>query len=234
MTCFSSSQTTIYTTRDTTLKLTQLISNSAYTVKISATNSAGLVSSSAGKKGLTFETKSPSLPSEPWNLSAFSRTGGSIELTWNVPVETGGTKVDTLVYNATMVSMLSCFDQGDQDPCSHCHFFKSQQSDNTYHLLSKSSGCVQNFLYICGDGTSNCCMTKQDSEADLWSECGLLDSKRRFKVIAGANTSTFEGLNYSTMYFFGVQAINRIGASNFSTIVGFETRYDLSRVYCCT
>lgn len=231
MTCFTSLHTTTYTTGDTTLKLIQLISNSAYTVKISATNSAGLVSSSAEKKGLTFETKSASLPSEPWNISSFSRTGGSIELAWNVPVETGGTKVDTLVYNATMVSILSCFDQGAQDPCSQCRTVKSQQNNNAYHLMSNASGCIQNFLSICGDGTSNCCMTKQGSEADSWSECGRLDSKSRFRVISGTTTSTFEGLNYSTTYFFGIQAINRIGASSLSMIEGFETRYDIASVY---
>lgn len=232
MTCFSSLQTTVYTTGDTTLELTRLISNSVYTVKISASNSAGLESSSVGKKGLTFETKSASLPSEPWNISSFSRTGGSIELTWNVPIETGGTNVDMLVYNATMVSILPCFDQDAQDPCSQCRIVKSQHSDNTYHLMPNASGCVQNFLSICEDGTSNCCMTKQGSITNSWSNCGLLDSKSRFKVIAGTNTSTFEGLNYSTTYFFGVQAINRIGESNFSTIVGFETRYGLSSIYC--
>lgn len=187
-----------------------------------------------GKKGLTFETKAASLPSEPWGLSSFSSTGGSIELTWNVPIESGGTGADKLVYNATMVSLLSCFDQIAQDPCSQCQLFKSQQNVNTYHLISNLSGCSQNFLSICEDGTSNCCMTKQESDTDSWSECSLLNPKSRFKVIAGSNTTIFEGLNCSTTYFFGVQAINRIGASKLKTIVGFKTRYVIPKAYICS
>lgn len=234
MTIVSSGKSERRTTTSTSLQLSALVATTVYAVKVTAINQAGKESSVVGKPGVTFETLVATPPSAPWGLTLIASTGGSIEVSWNVPLDSGGVPLDDILYNATLFSMAPCFqldsastgnDAGSDDPCASCRFVRLQASEQ-FELLVNGSSCQRPASSSCPDGTTSCCLTTANSRFGAGLLCSkLADHDRRYRLIVGSNSTVFQALAHSTLYFVGVKANNFVGSSAFSTIAGFQTTY---------
>ncbi|KAF1320447.1 hypothetical protein FI667_g12333, partial [Globisporangium splendens] len=114
-----------------------------YTVKMAAINSLMKGSSRVGKQGISFETLAVTAPSEPWGLTSVASTGGSIEVSWNVPLQSGGTSLNDMLYNVTMFPIAPCYPVASEaDPCARCDILKLQEGNEQYRrIIGASERC---------------------------------------------------------------------------------------------
>uniref|UniRef100_K3W7T3 Fibronectin type-III domain-containing protein n=1 Tax=Globisporangium ultimum (strain ATCC 200006 / CBS 805.95 / DAOM BR144) TaxID=431595 RepID=K3W7T3_GLOUD len=204
-------------------EITGLVAKTVYTVEVTAINSLMKGGSRIGRQGISFETLTATAPSEPWGLTSAAGTGGSIEVSWNVPLQSGGTNLNDMLYNVTMFSIVPCYSLATEvDPCARCDIVKLQEGNEQYRrIIGANDRCKRPSTNQCPDGTSNCClMSGVDSTA---LQCSHVAGVDRYRLALGSNSTVFQGLNHSTTYHFGVQAKNLIGASGLSTIAGLRT-----------
>lgn len=210
-------------TASTSFELTGLVAKSVYTVKVTAINNLTKESSITRSQGVSFETLAATVPSEPWGLASFSSTGGSIEVSWNVPLKSGGVSLSAVMYNVTMFPIKPCYQQDAADPCALCGFGKLQGNEQYQQIVAAADRCEKPSTSGCPDGTSSCCLTRESSGFGAGLQCGHVVGQGRHRLVVGSNTTVFQGLNHSTTYYFGVQASNLVGSSAFSTIAGLGT-----------
>lgn len=198
--------------------LKDLVADTVYTVKMTSTNAAG--KKSPRTVGATFKTKSPTAPSAPWGISSIFACGGAIEVMWNPPEDQGGELLSSMGYKATAFSASPCYDDTTSSPCSRCNSVKF--SDRQYQLIENASVCEQPKIQ-CPDTTLDCCLTREDSEYGFGVSCGLMTRTREPRAVVGTTSAIFNRLNYSSTYYFGVQAINRAGRGMISNLQGLQT-----------
>jgi hypothetical protein len=204
--------------------LNDLLAKTAYNVKVSAIGMDGSESLTDSKLGTAFVTQAPTAPTEPWGISMHDRSGGSIEVKWNPPRETGGTSLVEMMFNVTQFSLSPCFVAEEQNPCSSCDLVNLERK-NELIWTNSSNVCGVPIDNSCPNGGNGCCRVTSESSVDFGNLCMTINSASKHKIIVGSFSYSFMELNYSTKYYFGVQAINDIGASRFSSIVGLTTRY---------
>ncbi|OWZ10040.1 hypothetical protein PHMEG_00017171 [Phytophthora megakarya] len=207
--------------------LRDLVANTLYTVKVVAINALGKKSSRS--MGATFKTLSPTLPSEPSGISSVFSSGGAIEVTWNPPNDRGGELLRTMGYMIVIYSAAPCFDNDAANVCSTCNAVKL--SSDRHELINSGSVCERPTTE-CLDGTLNCCLTREDSKYGLGYTCERMKTLNTPRSVVGTTSAVFNGLNYSTIYHFGVQAINSAGKSAISHLQGLQTTWDhISAIY---
>ncbi|GMF21429.1 unnamed protein product [Phytophthora lilii] len=198
--------------------LNNLVATTIYTVKITATNLAGKKSSRS--VGTTFKTQPPTIPSEPWNVSLVFASGGAIEVTWNPPTYRGGELLSSMGYTVDAYSSSPCFNNDSLDTCRGCNFVKI--SLERYQLVENVSVCERPTTQ-CLDGTYDCCLTRKGSEFGSGLVCGHMEPVQKTIATIGTTSAVFNSLNYSSTYYFGVQASNRAGKSGTSGLQRFRT-----------
>jgi hypothetical protein len=199
-------------------QLSDLVAGTLYTIKLSATNAAG--KTSVRTLGATFKTQSPTAPSEPWGISSIFASGGAIEVAWNPPDDRGGEALATMTYKATAFAAASCFVNDIASKCSGCNSVKI--SDGQFQLFERGSVCDTPTAQ-CPDGSLKCCLTRGDSDYGYGLPCGRMTPAREPRVVVGTTSATVNGLNYSSIYYFGVQAINSAGDSAVSSLQRHQT-----------
>ncbi|KAH7481830.1 Titin [Phytophthora ramorum] len=174
--------------------LKDLIAETLYTVKVIATNADA--KNSSRSVGATFKTQSPTPPSEPQGISSIFASGGAIEVAWNPPLDRGGGLLSSMGYKITIFSSTSCFDKAAEDSCSKCNSVKLSVEQ---HKLIKNSGYTYRM------------------------PCGRIVSAKEPRMVKGTTSAVFNGLNYSSTYYFGVQAINQAGRGDCTVFQGLRT-----------
>ncbi|KAL3673999.1 hypothetical protein V7S43_001684 [Phytophthora oleae] len=195
--------------------LKDLTANTLYTIKVTATN----VAKSKGPPsiGATFKTTSPTGPSEPSGISSGFASGGAIEVAWNPPENRGGEPLSSMGYKIAVYTSSSCFDS-EVSSCLECNSVKF--SAQHYKLLDKPSVCERPTEAECPDGSLDCCLAHEDG---VGFSCGRMSQASPTRSVVGTTSTFFKGLNYSSDYYFGVQAINRAGKSTVSTLQQLQT-----------
>lgn len=205
----------LYTTTNS-LNVTALEAATVYTIKVVTVNDFDYKSSVAGVRGVSFETLPMVAPSAPWNISALSRSGGAIEVTWNPPDESGGMPLTRLRYNTSIFDISSC-------TSSSCEMCNAIALGNSYEFLRSNDTCTLSSQ--CPDGSSTCCVTQSELTTDLSRVCARATRTSRFKISQGTNCTTFYSLNHTSIYYFGVHVLNSVGAGPYSTLTALETGY---------
>eukprot|EP00644_Phytophthora_capsici_P005989 jgi/Phyca11/97941/e_gw1.2.725.1 len=195
--------------------LKDLTADTLYTVKVKAINMAGRKGVSS--VGATFKTTYPSEPSEPSSISSVFASGGAIEVAWNPPESRGGEPLSSMGYHIAAFTASSCFD-GETNSCLECNAVKF--SAQHYKFVEKTSVCVRPSVAECPDGSMDCCIYHEDG---VGFSCGLLNQAIPPRSVVGTTSTVFKGLNYSSSYYIGVQAINRAGKSTMSMLQLLQT-----------
>lgn len=204
-----------------TITLRNLNASTNYTVQVIPINSAGKQGRWNASGEVPFETLSLIAPSAPVNITSLFRSGGAIEVTWSLPVETGGSDLDDLQYNVTMVDVASCYCSENVDPCQGCNLVKV--SDD-YEALENEENCTKS-TGSCPDGSSDCCVTFESSLYGFGQLCAQGNFSEHLHTVRQTNSSTFWNLTHSTTYYFGVLAANDAGSGQLSRIVALHTTY---------
>ena len=119
---------TFVTTTDTTARVGGLSELSMYTATVAAVNEKGMGPLSSSIEG---STTSATIPTGPSNVQMVGSTGGSISLTWDLPLDTGGVAITgykIFVLNSNTV--LEVVYNGAGDPT---------RAATIYHLIAESS-----------------------------------------------------------------------------------------------
>lgn len=211
------------------MELVNLLATTVYTVKVTAINRLEKESSGSGKQGVAFETVIATPPSTPWGLLMISCTGGSIEMSWNPPANTGGMPLDGMIYNVTMFPLETCYRLNgveDGDHCGSCNLIKLQGGKDYEYASSGYSSCERPATSICADGTSSCCMTRGNSSYGSGLQCSRIEPRAgRYRLVVSSNATVFQSLNHSTAYVFDVRANNLVGSSSLSEKMSFSSGY---------
>ncbi|KAK1948572.1 Fibronectin type-III domain-containing protein 3a [Phytophthora citrophthora] len=195
--------------------LKDLTADMLYTVKVKAINMAER--KGPASTGATFKTASPTKPSVPSNILSVFASGGAIEVAWNPPESRGGEPLSSMGYKIAAYTSSSCFDN-ERNSCLECNAVKL--SAQHYKLFENALVCERPSQAECPDGSMNCCIYHEDG---VGFSCGLMDLAIPQHSVVGTTSTLFKGLNYSSSYYFGVQAINRAGKSNMSTLQQLQT-----------
>ncbi|KAF4143551.1 Fibronectin type III domain [Phytophthora infestans] len=198
--------------------LENLAAKTVYTVKMIATNAAG--KKSTRTVGGSFNTLSLTPPGKPLDISLVFASGGAIEIAWNPSQNRGGELLASMEYKATAFRATSCFGSSTSSPCSACNSLKLK--DSLYQLIEDASVCEQPTTQ-CSDSAFNCCLTRKSSSHGFGLSCGLMTPVSEPRVVVGTTSAIFNGLNYSSTYYFSVQASNRAGKSTISELQGVQT-----------
>ncbi|ETL37425.1 hypothetical protein L916_10863 [Phytophthora nicotianae] len=203
-----------------------LAANKMYTVKVTAANAAG--KKSASTIGGSFSTLSLTPPGKPLDIALIFATGGAIEIAWNPSQNRGGELLSAIEYKTTAFRATPCFNSSISSPCSACNSVKLK--DTQYQLIEDALLCQQPTTQ-CPDSTFNCCLTRHGSSHGFGLSCGLMTPVTGPRAVVGTTSAIFNGLNYSSTYYFSVQASNRAGKSTISELQGFQTTVQTSPSY---
>ncbi|KAG4059859.1 hypothetical protein PC123_g5228 [Phytophthora cactorum] len=206
--------------------LESLVANTVYSVKMTATNAAG--KKSTRTVGGSFNTMPLTPPGKPLDISLIFATGGAIEIAWNPSQNRGGELLSSMEYKATAFRAAPCFKRDISSPCSACNSVKLK--DSQYQFIDDASVCEQPTTQ-CPDSTFNCCLTRKGSSHGFGLSCGLMTPVTESRAVVGTTSTFFNGLNYSSTYYFSVQASNRAGKSAVSELQGFQTTVQTSPSY---
>ncbi|KAE9360356.1 hypothetical protein PF008_g1843 [Phytophthora fragariae] len=213
--------------------LKDLVANTMYTVKMTVTNAAGMKSLKSESVATSFKTQSPTAPSEPFGISSIFSSGGAIEVSWSPPADRGGERLSTMTYSTSVYTIISCFDKqlNASHPCSTCNSVKLLAIQQ-YQLDAVTTVCeAPTSGVVCPDGTQDCCLTHAGSVYGFGLTCGRMESVRKPRTVVGTTSAVFSGLNCSSTYYFGVQAINGAGRSPTSLLQGLQTTSQTSPTY---
>jgi hypothetical protein len=182
----------------TSLFVMDLLADTRYLFSVVSINEYG-VRSAEDLNLIQVHSKPATVPSAPSELIAVNVLGGSMDMKYRSPDDTGGFSAGILEYIIGLKWLNTCYNV--KDGCYGC----SHYTTNTMIEVASNNSCSP---VPCSDMEGNgwCCFSKGNS-------CGVLHTDF---IPCLSGECRLEGLNASTVYGIRLAAKNPIGIGSFS------------------
>lgn len=163
----------------------------------------------------------PSGPSGVDVYTASSVSGGSLQVSYSMVLDTGGFVAELVRYYAKVRFLSSCYNPATT-ACEACSATMFPDTSGVHRFDTPQGTCSP---APCSTG-GICCF---DSSKRV---CGILAERTELCAPESAPICTVDGLTYLTTYAASMSAGNPIGSSSFSAEVFVTTRYSLLSIDC--